>query len=87
MGYGLCGTGTDNINKLVRILSIWDQSLIHKKTEPEINNRITNVNKLYYSLNKTFIRIKEISIETKLKIFNTVYLLTYDTETWTLPIK
>lgn len=42
--------------------------------ETEISNRISNVNKLYYALSKVFIRKKEISTTTKVKIFKGIYI-------------
>lgn len=38
------------------------------KCHAEINKRIENINKLYYALNNTFIRRKEISIKTKMTV-------------------
>lgn len=54
--------------------------------EPDINNRINNANKLYHAINWPFIRKKEVSLETKIKIFNSVYVpvLIYGCEAWTL---
>lgn len=61
---------------------------IHKdgREEAEINNRIENTTKLFYALNNTFIRRKEISQKTKMAVYNTIYkpILTYGGESWVL---
>lgn len=61
---------------------------IHKngKEDLEINNRIENTTKLYYALNNTFIRKKEISEKTKITVYKTVFkpVLTYGCESWVL---
>lgn len=56
------------------------------KQEAEINERIGKTIKLYHAMNQKFINKKEISKQTKTKIFNTVYrpVLTYGCESWTL---
>ena len=54
--------------------------------EIDLNERINKSNNLFYALNKTFIRKKEIKQETKIKIYKTIYrpVLTYGCETWVL---
>ena len=42
--------------------------------EAEINARIQSANKLYCALNRPFIKKKEVSRETKAKIFNSVFI-------------
>lgn len=43
--------------------------------EPEINNRLTNVNKCFYAVNKILIRKKKVSMRPKTEIFNGVTFL------------
>ena len=53
----------------------------------EINNRINQTNKLFYALDKeTFLRNKNISRETKMKVYRSVYVptLLYGCENWVL---
>lgn len=54
--------------------------------EADINNRIEKTQKLYYAMNTKFISNKEISKETKLKVFKTIYrpVLTFGCESWVL---
>ena len=55
--------------------------------ENEINNRINQTNKLFYALNnRKFLRNRNVSRETKMKIYSTVFLptLMYGSENWTL---
>ncbi|KAI4465121.1 geranylgeranyl pyrophosphate synthase [Holotrichia oblita] len=54
--------------------------------EADINSRIQKTNKLYYAMNTKFINKKEISKQTKLKVFNAIYrlVLTFGCESWTL---
>lgn len=54
--------------------------------EPEIEGRVTSATKLYYALNNSFIKKKEVSIKTKIRIFKTIYepVLLYGAETWVL---
>ena len=56
------------------------------KNESEINTRIENTLKLYYSMNNTFINKKEISKKTKINVFKSVYrpVLTFGCESWKL---
>lgn len=46
------------------------------KMNLEINNRVVIANKICYTLLKTFIRTKEVSRRTKIKIYNTVFVPT-----------
>lgn len=59
------------------------------KLEDDLNNRIAAATKFYYAMNKCLISKKEISKETKTRVFNAVYIpiLTYSSETWTLTQK
>lgn len=56
------------------------------KQEIEINKRTGKAIKIYYAMNKQFINKKEITRQTKIKIFNAIYrpILTYGCETWVL---
>ena len=56
------------------------------KQDVEINSRIEKTLKMYYSMNKKFIDKKEISRETKMKVFKTIYrpILTFGYESWIL---
>lgn len=56
------------------------------KQEAEINERVGKTIKLYYAMNQKFINKREISKQTKVKVFNTVYrpVLTYGCESWAL---
>lgn len=56
------------------------------KQEANINERIDKSNKLYFTINKTFINKKEINQKTKLKIYKTIFrpILTYASESWVL---
>lgn len=54
--------------------------------EAEINQRLEKATKLYYSMRNKFINKKEISRETKLKVYKAIYrpILTYGCESWVL---
>lgn len=56
------------------------------KMEAEINTRIQNTIKLFHSMRQNFLKNKEISTPTKIKIFKTIYrpVLTFSCESWTL---
>lgn len=56
------------------------------KNSAEINERLENTMKLYHAMNTGFIRKKEISVKTKMSVFNTVFrpILTYGSESWIL---
>lgn len=61
---------------------------IHKngRHEAEVNERLEKTMKLYHSINKAFIRKKEISMKAKISVYKAVYrpILTYGCESWTL---
>lgn len=54
--------------------------------EPEIESRVASATRLYYALNNSFIRKREVSLKTKIRIFKTIYepVLLYGGETWVL---
>lgn len=54
--------------------------------DAEINQRIEKAMRIFHSMNKKFISRKEITKETKMKIFKTIYrpILTYGAESWVL---
>lgn len=56
------------------------------RQDAEINERIEKTIRLYYAMNQKFIKKKEITKQTKIKIYNTIYrpVLTYGCESWTL---
>lgn len=56
------------------------------RNEAELNNRVESAMKIYYALNKKFIRKKEITARTKMSVYNTVFkpILTYGSESWVL---
>ena len=61
-------------------------TLFHKngKIGQEIKNRIQQANKIYYAINNTILGKNEISRETKLQIYKSVYVptLLYGSESW-----
>lgn len=61
---------------------------IHKsgRNDAEINDRIENVLKVFFSLNNTFIRKKEVSICTKMMVYKSIFrpILIYGSESWVL---
>ena len=52
----------------------------------EINSRVTKTLKLFHIMKNSFIKKREISIKTKIKVYNTIYkpILTFRAETWVL---
>lgn len=54
--------------------------------EAELNARLDRVNKVYHALSKGLINKKEVSRNTKIKVYKAVYrpILTYGCETWVL---
>lgn len=56
------------------------------KQDIDLNERINKVNKLYYTMNKTFINKREVTKKTKMNVYKTIFrpILTYGSETWTL---
>ena len=59
------------------------------KIQEEVNNRIAKANNIYYQINNTVIGKKEVSTETKLQVYNTVFIptLTYGSESWVIDTK
>lgn len=57
--------------------------------EGEIRNRVSKASRVYYQINTTLINKKELSKETKLHLYKSVYLptLTYGAESWPLQDK
>ena len=56
------------------------------KHEIEVNERINAAAKLYHALNKSFISKKEVSSQTKIKVFKTIFrpVLLWGSESWVL---
>lgn len=54
--------------------------------EVEIDRRVESSNRVYYAMNNGFISRREITKDTKLKVFKSIYrpILTYGCETWVL---
>lgn len=57
--------------------------------ETEINNRVEKAIKLYYTMSNKFLNTKEISQQTKLRVFKSIYrpILTFGCESWNLTKK
>jgi Reverse transcriptase (RNA-dependent DNA polymerase)/Endonuclease-reverse transcriptase len=56
------------------------------KQDAEINERISAASKVYHALNKNFLGMKQISRNTKLKVYKAIFcpILTYGSESWIL---
>ena len=54
--------------------------------EAEISNRIEKASRTYYSLSKSIMNMKEVTVNTKMKIYRVIYrhILIYGSESWVL---
>ena len=56
------------------------------KREAEINERISTATKIYYALNRSFLRMRAITKKTKESVYKAIFfsILTYRCESWVL---
>lgn len=59
------------------------------RQDTELNNRIKKANRAYYAMSKCLINKKEVSPQTKMKVYKSIYrpILTYGCESWVLSTK
>lgn len=77
------GTNIEQVTELQYLGTIIDETGTQEK---EINKRIEKTIQLYHAMSKPFINKREISRETKMKVFRAIYrpVLTYGCESWVM---
>ena len=74
------------IEQVQRFRYLWAIITYNRKSDEEINGRISSTNKIYHALSKGFLNKKEVTTRTKAIVYKTVYqpILTYSSESYAL---